>query len=122
MTGATKASTQLSRLGSAGADEPWCTPLAAIPNKSASAGAAAARLDEAADQPRTGPSFEQTRLVLLGPAEECLNRSILASILVVHTDVVPPRLDAAGEAVEHPHARGSGRPVESSNARTRFVQ
>src|SRR5690348_14957844 len=50
-------------------------------------------------------AVHQEVLVGLVPAEEWLRRAVLAAVLVVGADVVPPGLDATGEARQRPQSR-----------------
>ncbi len=51
-----------------------------------------------------GSAVDQAVLVLHVPAVERLDGAELASVLLVGPDMVPPGLNAAGKAVEHPEA------------------
>ncbi len=53
---------------------------------------------------RHGPPVDQVLLVLRVPAVQRLDGAELATVLLAGPDVVPPRLNAAGETLEDPQA------------------
>ena len=52
-----------------------------------------------------GPAVDEVLLVGLVPAQDRLGRAVHPPVLVIGADVMPPRLNAAGEARQHPHPR-----------------
>src|ERR1019366_1166917 len=54
-------------------------------------------------------TVDEVLLVLLMPAKNGRGGAVGAAVLMPGADVVPPGLDAAGDAFDHPHARLVGR-------------
>ena len=54
---------------------------------------------------REGRAIDQVPLVRLPPAHHRLGGAVHATVLVIGRHVVPPRLNAAGDAGDHPHPR-----------------